>query len=101
MTEFRAKVRMRVNIVKFREQDNSFVGFLTNLLGDPDLGVIVTDIDEIGIVSDREYDARVHVRVTQAPEFERIEPKDYCRIHMADEEFGFQVLDVEIIHETN
>lgn len=92
---------MRVDVKEFTKQDQSFVGFLTTLIADPQLGVIVTDIDEIAIISDHEYVARVHVRVQKLPEFERVEPEDYCRIHMTDEDFGFTVESIEITSRTN
>jgi len=103
MSEFRAKVRMRVDIKEFRNQDESFVMFLTRLLNDPDLGVSVTTINQIDCVSLKEYqyECSVHVKVRTPPEFDKVEPKDYCRIHMTDEEFGFLVTNVEILQETN
>lgn len=101
MSEFRAKVKMLVNVKEFVKQADSFIGFLTSLIGDPDLGVIVTDIDEIAVVSSHEYEARVHVKVRTPPEFDNVEPQDYCRIHMTDEDYGFSVVGVEIAEETN
>lgn len=101
MNEFRAKVRMHVDTKVFVYQNQDFIVWLTDLIGCPALGVLVTDINQIDLVSMRAYEISVHVRVKTPPEFDPVEPEDYCRIHMTDEEFGLSVVKVDIIQETN
>lgn len=101
MSSYEAKVRLRVGTIKFDEFDGSLVDFLTQIISDPDLGVLVLNIDEMGVENRTEYTARVHVRVRQTLQFKRVEAENYVRIHMTDEDFGLSVVDVEIIQETN
>lgn len=102
MSEFRAKVRIRCDTLKaFAEQDDNFIGFLTNMMSDPDLGVIVTNVTDVEVMVRREYRATVHVRVIKPAEFERVLPEDYCRIHMTDEDLGFDVMEVQLVAAPN
>lgn len=77
------------------------VDFIVRVVSDPDLGVLVLNIDQMLSLDADTYTARVHVRISPPSQFVAIKPEDYIRIHMTDEEFGLSVIDIQIIREPN
>jgi len=94
LPKYEAMVRMRIQ--QPNDSDDTPTDYLTRVVGDPELGVLVLNVKAPKGRAGK-YEATVHVRVNQPKEFEKIEPMDYLRIHLTDEEFGLLVEDVKVV----
>ena len=94
MSPYEAMVRLRVEQIK--DPDARPIDYIIMIAGDPDHGVLVLNVDA-PTGHPYKYRAMIHVRVTQPTKFWPIEPKDYLRINLTDEDFGVVVEDVRIL----